>query len=133
MTLNDLIFSPTKWSPIVPDRRHSMPSNSQLVTAPKQDAVKPTSALQTFLSNLRNMSAGGRKHRELIHLMTDTELIDELRSRVDGLAPSLRLSDAQLARALVSLLSHFDRISIIKSKTFSSHDSVPGTDCLEVE
>lgn len=125
MTLNDLISSPTKWSPIVPDRRHSMPSTSQLTGVPNHDAVKPTSALQTLLSNLRNMSAEGETTGTNISL-TDTELIDELRSRIDGLTSSLSSSDAQLARVLVSLLSHFDRLSIIKSKILSSRASGPG-------
>jgi hypothetical protein len=72
---------------------------------PKPD----TSALQTLLSNLRNRDSGD----EMIEIdpsLNNTELMDELRLRVDSLTSSLSPSDAQLARALVSLLSHFNRI-----------------------
>lgn len=121
MTLNDLLSSSTKWNPIVPDRRHSMPSTSQLSTAPKQ---QPISALPTILSNLQNIAAEG-ENTEIDTSLNDAELIDELRLRVDSVAASLDSNDARLAHALVSLLSHFDRLSIIKSKPLSSRDTVP--------
>lgn len=126
MTLNDLLSLPTNWSPILPDRRHSMPSTSQLPTAPKQDAMQPTSALQTLLSNLRNMNTEG-KNSEIDRSSNDTNLISELRSRVDRVAASLDSSDARLARALVSLLAHFDKLSIIKSKMPPSRNYGSGT------
>jgi hypothetical protein len=88
---------------------------------PKPD----TSALQTLLSNLRNRDSGD----EVIEIdpsLNNTELIDELRLRVNSLASSLSPSDAQLARALVSLLSHFNRLSVIQSNTMSSITSTVG-------
>lgn len=116
MTLNNLLYAQSKWSPIVPDRRHSAPSSPLSSMVPAQ----PTTALQTLLSNLRNQSDG--EMTEISSSMNDTELIDELRSRVDGLATSLQPGDARLAQALVSLLSHFNRISIIQSTSLSNKD-----------
>src|SRR6202051_165389 len=101
MTLNNLVSAQAKWNPIVPARRHSMP---QSATVPKPDA----SALQTLLLNLRNRDSEDDEMVEIESSLSNTELIDELRSRVDGLALELGPSDAQLARALASLLSHFN-------------------------
>jgi hypothetical protein len=78
-----------------------------------------TSALQTLLSNVRNRDA---KDEVIVvdTTLNNTELIDELRSRVDDLASSLTPNDARLARALVSLLSYFNRLSVIQSNAISS-------------
>jgi ubiquitin-protein ligase E3 D len=121
MTLNNLLSGQAKWNPIVPERRHSMPSSSLPATVPQPD----TSALQTLLSNVRNRNPEGEAI-EIDPSLNNTELIDELRSRVDGLVSSLALSDAQLARALVSLLSHFNRLSDIQSNTLSYNDARAG-------
>lgn len=45
--------------------------------------------------------------------LSDTELLQELRTRVDRMASGLSPRDAELARTLVSLLSHFHRLSFI--------------------
>src|SRR5882762_4187701 len=118
MTLNNLVSAQAKWNPIVPERRHSMP---QSPTVPKPDA----SALQTLLLNLRNRDSEDEMV-EIESSLSNTELIDELRSRVDGLALELAPSDAQLARALASLLSHFNRLLVIQSSTLPSKTSEAG-------
>ena len=118
MTLNNLLAGQAKWNPIMPERRHSMPSSSQPATIP----LPETSALQTLLSNVRNRESEDEAV-EIDPSLNNTELIDELRSRVDGLVSSLAPSDAQLARALVSLLSHFNQLSVIQSKTISFNDA----------
>ncbi|KAG7448532.1 uncharacterized protein BT62DRAFT_964947 [Guyanagaster necrorhizus] len=41
---------------------------------------------------------------------TDADLINELKTRVEGISDSLESSDAQLAKTLVSLLSHLNRL-----------------------
>jgi hypothetical protein len=121
MTLNNLLSGQAKWNPIVPERRHSMPSSGPPATMPQPDI----SALQTLLSNVRNRNPENEAI-EIDPSLNDTELIDELRSRVDGLVSSLGPSDAQLARALVSLLSHFNRLSVIQSNTLSYNDTRAG-------
>lgn len=110
MTLNNLLASQGKWNPIVPERRHSMPSTPQSTAPPASEAIP---ALQTLLSNLRNQT----DNSEMIESMDDAELIGELRVRVDALAPSLRPTDAHLAQTLVSLLSNFNGIQALQSKT----------------
>jgi ubiquitin-protein ligase E3 D len=109
MTLNNLLSTQAKWNPILPERRHSMPSTQAV---PQPD----TSALQTLLSNVRNRNSSDQP-TEIDPSLSNTELIDELRSRVDSLAASLSPRDAHLARALVSLLSHFSSLSVIQSSS----------------
>jgi len=116
MTLNDLLSSPVRWSPIVPDRRHSMPSSPHTSTTPQADA-ESSSALQTLVSNLRN-----RSNDLMIELSRhqsddnpDSELIHELRIRVENISSSLEPRDATLAQALVSLISHFHRLSVTQT------------------
>jgi hypothetical protein len=74
MTLNNLLSGQANWIPIVPERRHSVPSTPQPTTLPQPD----TSALQTLLSNVRNRDS----EDEMIEIdpsLNNTELIDELR------------------------------------------------------
>lgn len=59
---------------------------------------------------------------EIHYSLSDTELIDELRLRVDDIASSLMPDDAQLARVLVSLISDFDRMSVIRSGAVAGRD-----------
>lgn len=114
MTLNNLLSMPTRWNPIVPDRRHSMPSSPQVTDAHHRVAESSSSALQTLLSNLRNQECtndmievhGGQSESELLH---------ELRTRIQSISSSLELSDAALANSLVSLISYFYRLSTIQS------------------
>jgi hypothetical protein len=46
---------------------------------------------------------------------SDTELLHELRNRVDVLAADLTPTDAELAHTLVSLLAHLNRLSVISA------------------
>ncbi|KAF8069026.1 HECT-like ubiquitin-conjugating enzyme-binding-domain-containing protein [Lyophyllum atratum] len=115
MTLNNLLSMPTRWNPIVPDRRHSMPSSPQASTTSEQEVAESSSALQTLVTNLRN--------REVIDMIevagnpTESQLLHELRTRVEGISPSLEPGDALLAHSLVSLLSHIHRLSTIQSNS----------------
>ncbi|KAF9500763.1 hypothetical protein BDN71DRAFT_1440251 [Pleurotus eryngii] len=102
-TLNDLLSESMRWSPILPDRRHSMPSTPQ---SPVDSEPSATAALHTLVSNLRNCND------DMIEVHNQEEdLINELRARVEILAPNLPPADAQLAQSLVSLLSNFQRLS----------------------
>ncbi|KAF9482313.1 hypothetical protein BDN70DRAFT_875232 [Pholiota conissans] len=116
MTLNTLLSEPIHWSPILPDRRHSMPSSPTLVSSTLPEDSAPTSALHTLVTNLRNHEANG----EMIEAKasaTDAELLSELHLRVEGLSNSLSAPDAALAKALVSLLSDLNRLSDIRANT----------------
>ncbi|KAJ7869088.1 HECT-like ubiquitin-conjugating enzyme-binding-domain-containing protein [Mycena olivaceomarginata] len=109
MTLNNLLSGPTAWNPIVPDRRHSMPSTP--VTSTSTDPS--SSALQTLLANLRNRDPPDAMVE--IHGSSDTALIHELHNRVAQMSHTLEPSDAHLAESIVSLLSHFNRLSSIRA------------------
>ncbi|KAJ7810749.1 HECT-like ubiquitin-conjugating enzyme-binding-domain-containing protein [Mycena olivaceomarginata] len=107
MTLNNLLSGPTAWNPIVPDRRHSMPSTPVTSTDPS------SSALQTLLANLRNRDPPDAMVE--IQGSSDTALIHELHNRVAQMSHTLEPSDAHLAESIVSLLSHFNRLSSIRA------------------
>lgn len=74
--------------------------------------TEPSSAIQTLVSNLRNSGYG-----EMIEASSsnveDSALITELHRRVESISQDLLASDARLARALISLLAHVDRLSHI--------------------
>ncbi|KAJ7104491.1 HECT-like ubiquitin-conjugating enzyme-binding-domain-containing protein [Mycena belliarum] len=112
MTLNNLLSGPTRWTPIVPDRRHSMPSTPTTSTDP-QSEQQSSSALHTLVTNLRNRDPPD----EMVEIAgnTDGALLSELRNRIDQMSMTLEPSDAHLAESIVSLLSHFNRLSIIHS------------------
>ncbi|KAJ3563401.1 hypothetical protein NP233_g8961 [Leucocoprinus birnbaumii] len=112
MALNDLLSAPTHWSPIVPDRRHSMPGNPHSSTSQQPSSTSSSSALQTLVLNLRQQQAQGDMV-ETPDSSSDSELFLELRLRVDSLAMELPPRDATLAQTLVSLLTHFNRLSIV--------------------
>ncbi|KDQ58353.1 hypothetical protein JAAARDRAFT_34152 [Jaapia argillacea MUCL 33604] len=116
MTLNTLLSTTNHWNPIVPERRHSTPPSAQGEPA---QAVQLSSALHTLVANLRART-GTETMIETRKSETTTELIRELQRHVSGIASSLDGNDAQLARALVTLLAHFDRLSVIISSTSSS-------------
>lgn len=118
MTLNNLLSVPTRWNPIVPDRRHSMPSSP--TTRTEVESAESGPALQTLVSNLRNRDSSDGMI-ETHHAETESELIHELRVRVEGISTSLEPDDARLAQTLVSLLSHFSRLSEIQSLPSTSH------------
>ncbi|KAJ7640786.1 HECT-like ubiquitin-conjugating enzyme-binding-domain-containing protein [Mycena polygramma] len=112
MTLNNILSDSSKWNPIVPDRRHSMPS-SPMPSADPETECQSSSALQTLVSNLRNRDSPN----EMLEIQggTDASLIHELRDRVDQLSHTLEPADAHLAESILSLLSHFNRLSVIHS------------------
>ncbi|CAA7267252.1 unnamed protein product [Cyclocybe aegerita] len=113
MTLNNLLSEPIRWNPIVPDRRHSMPSSIQPSTAAAEDSSS-TSALQTLVKNLRNHQASGEMV-EAREESTDAELLRELSTRIGVIARSLSEADAALAKALVSLLTDLNRLSELQA------------------
>jgi hypothetical protein len=108
MALNNLLYIPNNWHSIIPDRRHSMPANPS-----SQVAEQDSSPLHTLISNLRHRDNG-----EMLEFNSDaneTELIHELKTRVGGISYQLSPPDAQLALALVQLLSNIHRLSILQS------------------
>ncbi|KAG1745162.1 HECT-like ubiquitin-conjugating enzyme-binding-domain-containing protein [Suillus lakei] len=105
MTLNKLLSVPTRWQPIVPDRRHSMPASMHC-----EQAALSYSALETLVLNLRNHDGGEIPHKDLDD---HTTLLEELRDRVDALAPSMNRQDAHFAQVIVSLLLDLDQLPAI--------------------
>ncbi|KAI5118543.1 hypothetical protein M0805_008484 [Coniferiporia weirii] len=118
MALNNLLsgvlLSPTTWQPILPPRRHSMPSRPENTAA-----NEPSSALQILLANLRN-NGQGQMSEASSSSADDLVLISELQRRVDSISQDLSCSDARLARALISLLAHANRLSVVDPTLSSS-------------
>ena len=113
MTLNNLLSVPSNWSPIVPDRRHSAPtSNSTAIVHADAESLS-SSALQTLLSNLRNRGSSDDMV-ESHPSQSESDLLKELRMRVESLTDVLDPEDAQLALTIISLLAHFNRLAIIE-------------------
>jgi len=113
MTLNNVLSMPMRWNPIVPDRRHTIAFASE---TSQLDIISPTSALQTLVANLRN-GVGDGEMIEVHPANNDTELINELRTHIENLSPSLDPEDAMLVSSLVSLLSDFDHLSKMQLNT----------------
>ncbi|KAF9038366.1 hypothetical protein BDZ89DRAFT_1061342 [Hymenopellis radicata] len=113
MTLNNLLSAPSRWNPIVPDRRHSMPTAPHAAST-STEAESSSSALQTLVSNLRTRD-GPDLMLELTSSDSDSDLLRELNTRIDSLSSSLDTGDARLAKSLVSLLSHLNRLSSLHS------------------
>lgn len=105
MTLNNLFSEPNGWQPIVPTRRHSMPSSTQSTSD-----LSSTSALHTLVRNLQNHESNGEMI-EARESSSDAELLRELHSRVESSSIALTANDAALARALVSLLADLNRLA----------------------
>ncbi|KAF9568276.1 hypothetical protein CPC08DRAFT_702699 [Agrocybe pediades] len=114
MTLNNLLSEPG-WSPILPDRRRSMPP-SESGAGPSFKEDSPTSALQTLVNNLRNHAGDEEMLQVRESATSDAELLRELRIRVERISSTIPSSDALLATALVSLLSDLNRIAEIQAK-----------------
>ncbi|KAK7047424.1 hypothetical protein VNI00_006655 [Paramarasmius palmivorus] len=121
MALNNLLSGPSSWKTIVPDRRHSMPSSPQSSSAPLVEFDSSSSALQTLVSNLRSKASHGAMI-QTPSSQNDTELIHELRTRVEDISLTLDSSDAELIRTLISLLSHLNRLSLIINTSPSSRN-----------
>ena len=108
MALNNLLSEPIHWHPILPPRRHSMPTSPVDASSPEE--TTPASALRTLVSNLRNHVS----HGEMIEVPVDNtepDLLRELRMRVDTISPTLSQTDAGLAQALVNLLTNLSVLS----------------------
>lgn len=119
ITLNNLLSEPGHWQPIIPERRHSMPSSpieAESSTSPVHTSSSSTTKppLYTLVTNLRNRELGGDMIQAK-HDPTDTELLAELRERVDRVSVLLSSSDASLAKTLVSLLTDLSRLSDIQA------------------
>lgn len=122
-TLNDLLSISSQCAPILPDRRHSMPHGPlSPSTSTSPTATHRSTPLQTLISNLRLQESNGETVQTADSL-SDTELLRELRTRVDTLAFGLSPRDAELARTLVSLLLHLHRLSLLNP--FSASTSHP--------
>ncbi|KAG1876394.1 HECT-like ubiquitin-conjugating enzyme-binding-domain-containing protein [Suillus subluteus] len=106
-------IAPERLLPIVPDRRHSMPASMHCEQAPQS-----YSALETLVLNLRNHD-GGEIPRKVLD--DHTALLEELRDRVDALAPSMNRQDAHFAQVIVSLLLDLDQLPAVSP----SWDSPP--------
>lgn len=92
-----------------------MPSSPQESSASAMvDVESSSSALQTLVNNLRNRDPTDTMI-EFHPATTDSELIHELRTRVESISPTLEPSDAYLATSLISLISHFHRLSVIQT------------------
>lgn len=127
MTLNNLLSQDAdEWQPIVPNRRHSMPAQSPTTTVSANFQAllpipTPSSALHTLVANLRHRYDVSSHDMELVD---DASLLRELDNRVTSLVDrgAIHPRDARLAQALVSLLTHLNRVSAI-SPDSSSHRS----------
>jgi hypothetical protein len=128
-TLNDLLAAPTGWSPIIPERRHSLPSTRLDTTSATEIGESTTSALHTLVSNLRNLDSGDNM-MEVHRSDKESDLIRELDVQIQSLAPSLPPADADLARALVSLIIHFNRLAEIHSLSSGPHSVLPPSSSL---
>lgn len=97
---------------------------SQLAPSTSTSPATPqhSSALHTLITNLRLQDSDGEMVQTTDSL-SDTELLHELRTRVDQLASGLSPRDAELARTLASLLSHFHRLSFLNPLVSSSTSS----------
>lgn len=121
MTLNNLLsgHAPTSsdWQPILPPRRHSLPS------CPDSSPVQTSSpALRTLLTNLRSnylnqMPVASSSSAD------DASMLGELQRRVDGLSQDLSPADARLARALISLLSRTSHLASIDNELMKNISS----------
>lgn len=117
--LNGMNTSSLEWHPILPMRRHSMPSRPESDSNPFSNAESSSSALQTLLSNLRHVDEE-KPSENASYSTEDGALLGELQQRVEALSERLPASDACLAQALVSLLSHVNQLSVLDPANFAS-------------
>ncbi|KAI0718753.1 HECT-like ubiquitin-conjugating enzyme-binding-domain-containing protein [Cerioporus squamosus] len=119
-TLNDLLSTSSNWRPIIPDRRHSMPSprtplNLSVPPSFTTLSLSPAAAatpLQTLVLNLRAQEPENMSECYTSDLGDEPSLVRELQARVERLA-STRLTshDASIARSLVALVAQFSRLA----------------------
>ncbi|CAG8582027.1 16654_t:CDS:2 [Acaulospora colombiana] len=112
------------WAPILPPRRHSMPSPTSALPSTSIIEQDITPALNTLLSNLRSLAG---EEQGMIQIapesMERSGMISELHNRVNVLADTLVESDAQLAKSLVSLLAHVERLTQIQPDSLHTPDA----------
>ncbi|KAL0959813.1 hypothetical protein HGRIS_011495 [Hohenbuehelia grisea] len=121
-TLTDLLSSPAPWSATRTDRRHSMPPQSPVVDdmSHGNDHDEASTALQALVTNLRNRENDLMIETRMSPRISDsgdTHLLNELRTRVDALAPTLVPSDAVIAQSIVTLLAYFHRLTFLQSQS----------------
>ena len=114
----------------------TQPSSSQAV--PSTPSSSPTATLRSLVANLRHAESRDSEMIQVTSSDDDTALLQELFGYVDALTPSLHAQDAQLVRALVSLLADLNRLSVLgvsppsKDMPVWSHDaSIPNTGNLD--
>ena len=126
--------------PVILDHVYSVltqPSSSRAVpSAPSSHS--PTAALRSLVTNLRQSESRDSEMIQVSSSDEDTALLRELFGYVDALTPSMYAQDAQLVRALVSLLADLNRLSVLGVSPLSkdvpawSHDaSIPNTGNLD--
>jgi len=97
-----------------------MPSSPHVASQSRAaEAESSSSALQTLVSNLRNRDSS-QSMIEVPASASDAQLIHELSMRVEDISSSLDPSDALLAKNLITLLSHLNRLATIVDPSFSS-------------
>jgi ubiquitin-protein ligase E3 D len=140
-TLSNLLspFYPQQHSGTL-DYAHSVitqPSSSRAVPS-TPSSHSPTVALRSIVANLRHAESRDSEMIQVSSSDDDTALLQELFGYVDALTPSLHAQDAQLVRALVSLLADLNRLSVLgvsppsKDVPVWSHDaSIPNTGNLD--
>ncbi|KAJ1311846.1 hypothetical protein OPQ81_010307 [Rhizoctonia solani] len=128
MALNNLfagILPDENWRPIVPPRRHSLPSivpsNSQSAT------LLDSTPLYTLVSNLRLQNVGD----VMIQASDDHDsLLCELDQHIERCSELMNTKDARLARLLVTLLQFSNKLATLTP--LSASLSPPGTSALSV-
>ncbi|KAI0370636.1 hypothetical protein BV20DRAFT_966594 [Pilatotrama ljubarskyi] len=123
-TLNDLLSTSSDWRPIIPDRRHSMPSpRSPLAlsalpslfsnaASSSSSSSAASTPLQTLVLNLRAQEPQNMTECYTSDITDEASLIRELESRIGRLSSTrLSMRDAALARSLVSLVAQFHRLA----------------------
>ncbi|CAE7062126.1 unnamed protein product [Rhizoctonia solani] len=121
MALNNLfagVLPDEDWRPIVPPRRHSLPS---LVTSNSQSmALSNSTPLFTLVSNLRLQNVGD----VMIQASDEHDaLLCELGQHIDHCSELMDTKDARLARLLVTLLQFSSKLATLTPSTSLSPPS----------
>ncbi|KAG8800916.1 hypothetical protein FRC16_001788, partial [Serendipita sp. 398] len=124
ITLNALLSNALpnfQWTPILPLRRHSMPNTPLAHTQMESDT---SHLLEALLENLRILAGDDG----MTEINRNGSLLHELQSRVDHLVETLDESDAQLAKSLVALLIHAERLTELQPRLLQAPNSNPIAD-----
>ncbi|TFY78782.1 hypothetical protein EWM64_g5233 [Hericium alpestre] len=131
ITLNDLLSVSSPWRSIVPDRRHSLPTDT--IRSTPLDTPDPQPALQELLINLRARTPSSEMQQVRPLPSDEVEMLHELRARVDIISALLEPEDSELARTLVALLSQLHRLSVLGISSSSTlalphlHSALPAS------